>query len=286
MRHWNRSHVAFSLQGSCLKLICPAAKFPRNGSCQRRFSTIYGLVVRVTYRLHTNWNKTKYGAKDATDYNDVDLGVAIRKSIDQALEFKQCDRCSEMFYKSNTGMIIGNTRLSHYFDFKPMLYTKKTCHEGVIVDAMSRLDGEEVIVNLNDGEYVTFDIEEIEDVSEEEANTSYVHLPPSIHETLSCLQSYTMKYRELSQCPMVKLDDTLYSSLLSQAHSVGKTSLVKSLSGMNGGPERLSNQLDTMSVCWQEYRKTVSLVTNASMISTGDSIMSTGALVTLTIFIW
>ena len=154
------------------------AQFPHHGTCRRRFTTVHDLAVRVTYRLRTNWNKTRYGGKDATDYNDIDLGLAIRQQIEQLLGFEQCGRCVDMFYKSNMDMIIGNTTLSRFFDFKPVLYAeKRNCHEGVIVDAMSRLNKKEVKVDLDDDEYVTFDIEEIEDVFETEANTSQVDLP-------------------------------------------------------------------------------------------------------------
>ena len=242
------------------------AKFPRYGTCQRRFTTTHNLAISVTYRLHTKWNKTNYGGTGAPNYKftAIDIGRATIYQIYQALGNEDCDRCYEMFYKSNIYRTIGNARLSLYFDFKALINVENTqCSYEVIVDSMAKLDGKEIRINLKDGEYVTFDIKETEDLPVNKANTIPVILPKT--ENNRCMAFNKVNHRDLNHCPTINIDDDLYSSLMNRAKSVGKVSLVKALFGANFGPNTLPTHFNTTSVCWDEYRKTVSLLSNSSL---------------------
>ena len=79
-----------------------------------------------------------------------------------------------------------------------------------------------------------------------------------------------LNYRDLSQCPLVGLDDTLYASLVSRAKSVGKAAIVKSFDVVNIERRRLATQPNSTLVCWNEYRNTVALLLNSSLKLAGN----------------
>ena len=79
-----------------------------------------------------------------------------------------------------------------------------------------------------------------------------------------CMMFYTLNYRDLSQCPLVGLDDALYASLLSRAKSVGKAAIVKYFDVVNIERRRFATQSDSTFVCWSEHRNTVALLLNSS----------------------
>ena len=248
-----------------MKLACPVSQFPRYGTCQRRFTTTRNLAISITYRLHTNWDKTIYGGTGAPNYkySDIDIGLATIYQILQDLGIEHCGTCYEKFYKSNIDRTIGSTRLSHYFDFKASINVENPrCSQEGIVDAMAKLDEKEVKVHIKYGEYITFDIKEIKDLPVNQANTTQVILP--YIEMNRCTTIYKVNYRDLNHCPTVNLDDDLHSSLMNRAKSAGKVNLVKALFGANFGPNTLPTHFNTTTVCLDEYRKTVSLLSSSS----------------------
>ena len=150
-----------------MKLLCPITQFPRYGSCQSRYSDTYFLMIGITFRLRTKFRRLRYGARDGANYNDIDLGVAIRRQVYHALGLNQCGRCVGMFYQSNLNEKVGNSKLSLYYDFRPAIYTHGSrCSDEVILAAMSKIIGEELTVYLEEDEYITLDIREVETVSD------------------------------------------------------------------------------------------------------------------------
>ena len=256
-----------------MKLFCPVTQFPRYGSCQSRYSDTYFLMIGITFRMHTNFSRLRYGARDGKDYNDIGLGVAIRRQVYHALGLNQCGRCVGKFYQSNLNEKVGNSKLTLYYDFQAAILTHGSrCSDEVIVAAMSKIIGEELIVYLEEDEYITLDIGEVENISdfEWEMNASLLRLPAAIDDTY-CLKEAYLSFRDLNKCPMVNLDDTYYPSLMHLADTAAKTRLVKTLFAMNGGREELSARINITSVCWKDYR---TLVTSLSLKHTGNTFCS------------
>ena len=122
-------------------------------------------MIGITFRLRTNFGRLKYGTRNGANYSDIDLGVAVQRRIYQALGLEQCGRCIGEFYKSDVNEEIGKANLSLFFDFRPLVYTQGSkCSEEVIVPAISKIIGGKLILNPEENEYVTFDIEEVENV--------------------------------------------------------------------------------------------------------------------------
>ena len=256
-----------------MKLFCPVTQFPRYGSCQSRYSDTYFLKIGITFRLRTNFSRLRYGIRDGADYNDIGLGVAIRRQVNHALGLNQCGRCVGGFYQSNLNEKVGNSKLSLYYDFQAAIFTHGSrCSDEVIVAAMSSIIGEELIVYLEEDEYISLDIGEVEDASDLEEK-SLLQLPAANDDTY-CLKGANLSFRDLNKCPMVNLDDTYYPSLIHLADTAAKKRLVKTLFTMNGGREELSARINITSVCWEDYRTLVPRVTSLSLKHTGNMFCS------------
>ena len=246
-------------------------QFPRYGSCQKIYSDVYFLGITIAYRLRANWNKLKYGTKDAAEYSITRLGQAIRRQMYNDLGLGQCGSCRGQFYKSNTDESIGNARLPAFLELSPIFYAYgRKCSENIIIGAMSNIIGKELIVYLDDEEYVTFDVEEIEHSTTPQENMSDLSLSPFEDDDGFCRIRLTKSYRDLNKCPMVKLDTTHNQSLMSLADTAELKNLVKSLFAVDGGPDVLSTQDNTTSVCWEDYRKLVTRLTSSSRRSSGN----------------
>ena len=239
---------------------------PWYGSCERLSSALHLMGIRVTYRLRTKWDQVNYGAKKGADYAIADLAVAIRQQMYQDLGLLQCNRCHADIFRSNQDNSVEAAKLPQFFDFIAYFSTHGgTCGEVGIVDAMSKIIGRELIVNVDGDKHVTFEIEEIEtyDSFEPQENMSQVAAPLS--EDAACLAKMYLNYRDLNRCPMVKLGRTHYPSLKSLADTEAKKGLVNSLFGVEAGQEGLVVEQNVTSVCWEDYRKIYARLTNTSM---------------------
>ena len=206
------------------------------------------------------------------EYSITGLGQAIRRQMYNDLGLGQCGSCEGRFYKANTDESIGNARLPPFLKFSPIFYAYgRKCSENMIVDAMSKIIGKELIVYLDDGEYVTFEVEEIEHSTTPQENMSDLSLSPFEDDDGFCRIRLTKSYRDLNRCPMVKLDTTHNQSLMSLAHTAGLKSLVNSLFAVDGGPDVLSTKDNSTSVCWEDYRKLVTRLTSSSRRSSGTT---------------
>ena len=217
----------------------------------------------------------KYGTKDAAEYSITGLGQAIRRQMYNDLGLGQCGSCKALFYKSNTDGGIGNAQLPPFLEFSPMFYAYgRKCSENMIVDAMSNITGKELIVYLDNEEYVTFDVEEIEHSNTPQGNMSDLNLSPFEDEDGFCRIRFIKSYRDLNICPMVKLDTTHTQSLMSLAHTAVLKSLVKSLFAVDGEPDVLSTQDNTTSVCLEDYMKLLRRLTSSSRRSSGNLLVT------------
>ena len=116
-------------------------------------------MIGIRFRLRTNFSRLRYGTRDGADYNDIGLGVAIRRQVYHALGLNQCGRCIGKFYQSNLNEKVGNSKLSLYYDFQAAIFTHGSrCSDEMIVAAMSNIIGEERIVYLEEDEYITLDV--------------------------------------------------------------------------------------------------------------------------------
>ena len=194
-------------------------------------------------------------------YNDLGLG--------------HCGSCRSLFYKANTEDTIGNIRLPSVLDFSPLFYTYgRKCSDIMIVDAMSKIIKKELIVYMDEEEYVTFDIEEIEHSTETQENMSDVELPHLKDDDGFCGSRIIKKYPDLNRCPTVKLDPTYNQSLMSLAYTEAQKSLVSSLFAVDGGSDGQSTLDNTTSVCWEDYKKLVSRLTSSSRRSSGNLLVT------------
>ena len=251
-------------------------KFPRYGICQSLYSDTYFLVIGITYRLRTNFGRLKYGARNKSEYNDIELGVAIRGHTYQALGLELCGRCVGRFYQSKVNAEVGNTVLSLFFVFQPIIYTRGSkCSEKEIVNAMSKIVGDELILDLEENEYATFDIDEIENIDGIRKNVSFLDLPATDDDDKLCTARVYLDYRDLNRCPMVRLDDTYYPSLKRLADTAAKKRLVNTLFDVDGRWEELPTGLNTTAVCWEDYSTVVPRVTSLSLKHAGNTFCST-----------
>ena len=235
-------------------------------------------MIGITFRLRTNFGRLKYGTRNGVDYSDIDLGVAIQRRIYQALGLEQCGRCIGEFYKSDVNEEVGKANLSLFFDFRPLIYTRGSkCSEEVIVPAMSKIIGDTLILNLEENEFVTFDIEEVENVPGTiRKNMSILNLPATKEDDKFCTARVYLNYKDLIKCPMVRLDGTYYPSLMRKADTAVKSRLVNTLFAVDGGPEKLQAGLNTTtSVCWEAYKTLVPRVTSLSLKHTSNTFCST-----------
>ena len=270
----------FFFQRICLQLHCPLSSFPWYGACERRSSKTNFMGINVKYRLRANRYKVKYGANDKEDYSITVLGEAIARHMYRNLGLEECSRCPEAMSKSNNDVIVGNARLPLFFNFMPYFYTYGSkCQEEDIANALSKLIGKELIVNIDEEEYVTFDIEEAEYTYVSEQNTSTVELPVL---AAFCSVRIFHDYRDFHKCPMVKLDSTYYPTLMGRANTATKKSLVNSLFAKEGEPDGWSDQNNATLVCWEDYKKTVIRLTNVSWKSSSMKIIP---IMTLVVFI-
>ena len=247
-----------------MKLSCPITQFPRNGVCQSRYSDIYFLAIEIAYRLRLNLNRSRYGARDGQNYNDKDLGIALRGQLYNDLDLEQCGRCTEKLYQSFENEKVGNTRLPLYYDFLPFIYTNdRPCSLDVILDSFSKIIGQGLNVTFGDEEYITYDIEEMETVREFKKNASKVDLPPNDKDDKLCTARNYLSYRDVNKCPMVRLDATYYPSLMKLAGTAAKARLVNALFDMSGRskePKTLSTGPNRTDVCWAEYKALVEML--------------------------
>ena len=119
---------------------------------------------------------------------------------------------------------------------------------------MSKTIGGKFILNLEENEYATFDIEEVENVHGIKKNTSILNSPATNDDDKFCTARVYLNYRDLSKCPIVKLDGTYFPSLLRQADTAAKLRLVNTLFAVDGGREELPTGLNTTSVGWKKIQ--------------------------------
>ena len=67
---------------------------------------------------------------------------------------------------------------------------------------MSKKVGNELILDLEENEYATFDIDEIENIDGIRKNVSFLDLPATDHDDKLCTARVYLDYRDLNRCLM------------------------------------------------------------------------------------
>ena len=207
-------------------------------------------------------------------YNVFGLGEHIRRQIYDDLGLGLCGSCYGLFFKSNMEEIIGNAQIPTFFEFWPLFYTYgRHCSQSLIVDAMTNLSGKELTVYTED-EYVTFDIEIIDDTDESQRNTTDLFLPKFEDEDNFCGIRLVKNYHDLIGCPTVELDSTHNQHLISLTTTEAQKSHVKSLFVVDDGQAVPSIQMNSTPVCWEDYRKAVLSLVSSSRMYSGNIIVT------------
>ena len=208
----------------------------------------------------------------------------MRRQMYEDLGLQHCERCHAKIFRSNQDSPAGETILPLFFDFTAYFSTYGgNCSEVDIASAMANINGKELIVNMNENEYVTLEVNEIEYSYMPEENTSQVDIPLS--EDATCLARFSVRYSDISKCPVVNLSEAHYPSLMDLANTEAKKGFVNTLFAIEAGQEELEVRQNTSSVCWENYRIVFARLANTSLKhSAQNSVTMLIVFVTFTLF--